>query len=182
MLTTAAPEDVTARVNDYMPLAYALARRFGTNAPWLLDDLRSEAGFALWRAARTYRPGKAKFATWARRLICFACAVRMKRERIQNCAVFREQSELNSGKEIDPLQLIANRDAPPDAAIEHEDEVAALGKMLNALPADRRAMLVRHIGHGVHLETLGAEIGTTRSNAGARIHRDLRRLKQLAQA
>ncbi len=183
MHTTApAPEDVTAVVNDYLPLAHSIARRFGTNAPWLRDDLRSEAGFALWRAARTYRPGKAKFATWARRLICFACAVRMRRERASNRAAFREQIELSNGTAVDPLQLIANRDASPDAAIEYADDVAALARLLDVLPEDRRALVVRHIGDGVHLETLGEETGTSRQSVGAKVLKDLRRLREAAQA
>lgn len=95
-------------------------------------DLAQETFLRVWHRARTWQPGRVKFATWLHRIARNLCIDALRRR--------RETEALD-------LATLAGGDAP-DAAPEAERLQAALRRALAALPERQRTalMLCHHQG------------------------------------
>lgn len=180
MSRTSTAPDVADLVDRYTPLALSIANRFAKWYPWLLHDIRSDATFALWRAAREWSPAKSAFPTWARKRIRWYLVRRLQTERNQSPASFGAQHVPTNKKALSPIDSAPSREIRPDQVAELRDDVAALPRLLATMPEDRRSTVVRRIVEGVTLPVLAAERGVTRSAIQQSIERDLADLRYRA--
>ncbi len=159
-------QDVNGLVEQYLPLALAVANRWARAVPLLADDFASEAGLALWRAALRFDPAKGPFPTWARWRVIRACGARLEKERKKNPAAFRRVGPMIDldGCEVDAVNSLVDGESPADVR-------AMVADLLDTLPADRASALVRHVVGG---ETFG-EIGTARGISGNAVGQLIRR-------
>lgn len=162
-------------VDAYWPLALVVARRMGARVPWLLDDLISEAGLSLWRAALSWQPGETTFAAWARRQIRWAALKRIRVESRKNPTAFRPQLVDARGEPADLAALVAD-DSPEVGTVSEAGELVE--RILGTLPPDRRRDLVRVVAEDAAFADLAAEQNVTASSVRQRVRTDLRRLRE----
>lgn len=172
--------DATELVDQFTPLALGMARRWGTQFPWLLDDLASDASLALWQAAQSWKPEHSKFPTWARKQIRWALVKRLENERAKNPLAFRPQFVPTPKNDLHPLDLAPARSRAPDELAEIADAVANLPALLAVLPENRRALVVRHFANGETCAELAEEYATTRSDIRGIVGKSLKKLRQAA--
>src|SRR5882672_4725673 len=98
--------DAEQLVENYFPLALSIANRWGERWPWLRDDFRSAAGWALWKAATFYDPSKGGFAAYVHAAVRRHCWGRLQQERKKAPEAFRA---VLIDPELDPLLLLADR-------------------------------------------------------------------------
>lgn len=187
--TTAA--EIADLVTRFTPLARAMATRFAQRCPALEDDFFSDSAFGLFVAARKFIPypddptRRKGFVPFARRIIRWALLARLDIEQRKNPVTFerREAPILTAdGLVVDAVALLPGDEPAPDAAAEYADDVADLERLLSTLDDRRREFVVRHIGDGATLATLGAERGVTRGAIFLNIKTALRRLREAAEA
>ena len=158
-------------VEEYLPLALSIANRWGERWPWLRDDFRSEAAFALWRAAVGYTAEKEyAFATAVHKAVRSRCWRRLQRERRIAPEAFRSPP---ADPHLDPLNLLAD-DTPP--AADAIDAAEAVEKLLPMLTTDQAAAVESRFIDGVRIAEIAAERGTTPEAVRGAIARGLRRM------
>jgi DNA-directed RNA polymerase specialized sigma24 family protein len=150
----------------------SIANRWGRRWPWLTDDFRSAAGYALWRAATAWTPEKPfRFATAVHVAVRRACWDRVRREVKIAPEAFRT---LPADPDVDPLQTLIDPGPAPGAELEIREEVA---KLLAEATPDARAAIELHIGEGFTAEQIGRAKGTSGRNIGGMIGRGLNRMR-----
>lgn len=182
---TASPTDPAALVEQYTPLARALALRRAVSAgvPWLADDMLSDALFGLWRASVRWEEAKAEsssFATFARWGIVWRLRQRILVERRRNPTAFTSQTERDGdGNEVLRIDLAADRRFPdPADAAELADDLAQLPDLLGELSEDRRALVVRYFSDDPETtDDIAADLGTSASVVRGYVSASLAKLR-----
>jgi RNA polymerase sigma factor (sigma-70 family) len=170
--------DVVGLVERYMPLAAALARKFTVRFPALADDFASDAAFALFEAARRFRPvpedptQTVGFAAFARVVVTRGLLQRLRSERQKHPLTFEGRADLAA------VAAVPGDEPAPDAAAEYADDVAQLERLLATLSDRRRELVVRHVAEGETLRGLAAERGVTAGAVFQCVHAAVRRLRR----
>lgn len=168
-------------VEDYFLLACKIAHRWAHSYPWLASDFVSDAGLALWKAARRYDPTTVTitFAACVRVVVRRACWQRVLSERRKNPAAFQPQPQVrdDAGELLDQ---VAGDEPEPGAELEAADELADLfGRA--GLTEIQRGSLVRHVAGGETQTAIAAERGVDHSSTSAAIGTALAKLRAAAQ-
>jgi RNA polymerase sigma factor (sigma-70 family) len=169
-------QDVVDLVDQHIDFALRLARTWGNDYPWLADDFTSEAGLALFRAAKTHDPARGAFGALVRVAVRSACWARLKKERSRNPTAFKSQSVVQGeDREQIPLIEILAEDLPPLGI-----ELEALD-LLDQLPANRRELVERVVMRDESLADLAEDLGICRSTVGQRVRSILDQLAASAE-
>lgn len=120
---------VEALVARKLPRLLALATRMLGDAAEA-EDVAQETFVRIWRAAGSWRPGKARFDTWLHRVALNLCYDRLRRG--------REQSVADPPEQVDPGPL-------PDTALEEAGVGGRVAGALQALaPRQREAIVLTY--------------------------------------
>lgn len=159
-------------VEAYLPLALSIANRWDERWPWLRDDFRSEAAFALWRAAKGYTTDKPySFPTAVHVAVRRACWERLRQEARKAPEAFRAPP---ADPELDPLNMLEDDTPPASEAIDAAD---AVGKLLPLLTPDQAAAVESRFIDGRTVAEIAAERETTTEAVRDMIARGLRRMR-----
>jgi len=178
--------DAVLLVDTYTRFASARAAKWSRSYPSLSMEFASLAGEILWRVALAFDPeaGLPFAAVLGGELrVGFLHLLRGERSVSRRC--FRQFTSVvrdDRGRTLDPLLSVPDSSPSPSDVLLQAEELATLPQLLDILPDDRREQLIRHVGHGETLATIAAETGTTRSNVGQCVARDLERLRAAAGA
>ena len=166
--TVLAPLDADrqALAARYLPLAVKLARPFGRSRPWLADDYESVACIALVRAAATYDPARARFMTWAHRLIRLAL---LDLHRVETRRIEHVES-LGGIDTPDPT-------TPQTAALDEDD---AFERLLRSLPSRQREIARLIYRDGLNCTEVADLFDLSKSRIHTLHHRILATLRESA--
>lgn len=147
---------------------HALCARLADGAH-VAEDLAQEAFLRVLRLRRSYR-GESRFSTWLYRIarnVCVDHGVAAARHRRLETAwslegdVRREEAQTS------------------DTEAEGEERRGRLARALDRLPAEQREAIVLARFHGLPYEEIGLVLGCTAGAARVRVHRALRRLRDV---
>jgi RNA polymerase sigma-70 factor (ECF subfamily) len=111
-----------------LPRIHALAlRQLGRNAE--ADDIAQDAFLRVWRQARKWRPGPARFDTWLHRVVLNLCTDRLRRR--------REIPVAEPPEQVDPVP-------GADRRIEGQEMTQQVQAALARLPPRQREAIVLH--------------------------------------
>lgn len=161
-------------------LVYKLEGQYGVEA----DDLISAGFIALYAACETYRPGEGKFLTWysfyLKTAFAETCGYKTsKRDPLNDAdsldAPLTDDTDTTKGDMLaDPVDQFA--DAEHKIWLEQLQE--AMGKAMDALPAEWRDVLHRYYWQGQTLEEIGKATGVNKNNVWLRHGKGLRQLRR----
>lgn len=161
-------------------LIYKLEGRYGVEA----DDLISAGYIALYAACATYRPEEGKFLTWygyfLKNEFARTCGYKTSKRDLLNRAdsldvPIGEDGDTTKGDMLaDPVDQFA--DAEHKIWLEQLQE--AMGKAMDALPAEWRDVLHRYYWQGQTLEEIGKATGVNKNNVWLRHGKGLRQLRR----
>jgi len=181
-----AADDLANEIVDHFHhFALAIARRYATPFPWLLDDLQSDALLSLLRVARKHVARQTAYP-YLKGVIGVAisrvCNRRIDRECATNQAAFRHAPEIRHGsKRYRAVVYVADRRCHEDEVDDrdqHEAEMQFALRLLNQLAADRAEVILRAVCEGASLPELAREYGVALSTVSVRVWRAIREMRQ----
>ncbi|MBP3955502.1 sigma-70 family RNA polymerase sigma factor [Gemmata sp. G18] len=163
--------DATALLEQWLPLARGLARKWAHRHPRHADDLESAATLALWRLAQKIARGELeadpgrprRVAGLVRLAVKWAITAVLKHHRrCKRALVVNPFPELDpdTGEYLDPLALVADRSPDVGHDLDARDEVHSLFELAELSPRYREAAL-RVLGRGEPARVLAREQGCT---------------------
>lgn len=171
--------DAADLVERYWPLSRSIAREWGNRLPHLRDELFSEAGFALWKAAVAFEPaepqGMASFPGFARQRLNWALWTLVNRE-LHRDRRRVHPPELESDA-YNPFEAISREPDPADLV-----EVLDIEVYLDRLNTGDREAVGRCIQGDETHETAAAAMGISTSRVGQRLDRAVKRLRATVRA
>ena len=105
---------------------HALATRL-LNDHAMADDVAQDAFLRVWRAARDWRTGEARFDTWLHRVVLNLCTDRLRRRRVTFLA--------------DPPEQV-DQALPADRQIQRDEAAARVRAAVSRLPPRQREAIV----------------------------------------
>jgi RNA polymerase sigma factor (sigma-70 family) len=137
-----------------------------------LDDARQQAFLGLWHAARNYRSEAGSFAAYA--VPCIRGYVLMAQRRR-----LRESLLAAGDEDADALDSLSrSREAPPQAAAERSECVAAVRAALEALTPGDAAVMQALLMHEEGQHDVARQLGVSRTRVQQRWSRALPKLRE----
>lgn len=146
-----------------LPRVHGLALRLLRDSA-LADDVAQEVFLRVWRQARAWRPGAARFDTWLHRVALNLCLDRLRRR--------REVAVAEPPDQVDP--------APgADFMLARDAEARRVERAVAALPARQREALVMQVYQGLSNIEAAAALGISVEALESLLARARRALRQL---
>jgi RNA polymerase sigma factor (sigma-70 family) len=157
------PKERQALVTQNLRLAYYMAGRYYRRYGGDREELRSEAEYALARAASTYDPALAKFSTYAGFWIR-AVLDHYRRRRVRRLVNERLWLHESVGDFNDFfLDTVAGPDSTDSFTLARSDREEAARRLADLVPKERdRAILVALMEDGATLESVGQRFDLSR--------------------